>query len=92
MHAIGDGPSGDLVGPGVAIPRGAKEEGEIWYLVSPESWGRGVATEAAKRLLEFRSGNIGAPAEWATCLPENPASARVLEKLGMRKEDFVMGT
>jgi RimJ/RimL family protein N-acetyltransferase len=25
---------------------------------------------------------------FATCLPENPASARVLEKVGMRKECF----
>jgi RimJ/RimL family protein N-acetyltransferase len=27
---------------------------------------------------------------WATCLPENPASARVLEKAGMRKEGFLV--
>jgi hypothetical protein len=26
---------------------------------------------------------------WATCLPENPASGRVLEKVGMRKEGFL---
>jgi RimJ/RimL family protein N-acetyltransferase len=27
---------------------------------------------------------------WATCLPENPASACVLEKAGMRKEGFLV--
>ncbi len=27
---------------------------------------------------------------WATCLPENPASARVMEKVGMRKEGFLL--
>ena len=27
---------------------------------------------------------------WATCLPENPASARVLERAGMRKEGFLV--
>jgi RimJ/RimL family protein N-acetyltransferase len=25
---------------------------------------------------------------FATCLPENPPSSRVLEKIGMRREDY----
>lgn len=29
-----------------AIVRGS-EEGELWYLVRPEAWGRGIATAAA---------------------------------------------
>jgi RimJ/RimL family protein N-acetyltransferase len=74
----------------VAILRGA-EEGEIWYLVEPESWGKGIATEAAKHLLDFGFGELGLHRIWATCLPENPASARVLEKAGMRKEGFLVG-
>ena len=80
----------DLVGLcGVAILRGA-EEGEIWYLVEPESWGKGLATEAVKRLLDVGFGELGLHRIWATCLPENPASARVLEKAGMRKEGFLV--
>ena len=75
---------------GVVILRGA-EEGEIWYLVEPESWGKGIATEAAKHLLDFGFGELGLHRIWATCLPENPASARVLEKVGMRKEGFLVG-
>jgi RimJ/RimL family protein N-acetyltransferase len=83
---IGSGPRAALVGLcGVAILRGA-EEGEIWYLVEPESWGAGIATEAAKHLVDFGFRELGFHRIWATCLPENPASARVLEKLGMRKE------
>jgi [ribosomal protein S5]-alanine N-acetyltransferase len=90
VRAIALSPSGDLVGLcGVAILRGA-EEGEIWYLVQPESWGRGVATEAARRLLDLGFGELGLHRLWATCLPENPASARVLEKIGMRKEGFLV--
>jgi len=51
VRAIGDCPSSHLVGLcGAVIPRGA-EEGEIWYLVDPESWGKGIATEAARQLL-----------------------------------------
>ncbi len=81
-------PAGSLVGLcGVVILRGA-EEGEIWYLVDPEFWGRGIATEAARRLLALGFGELGLHRIWATCLPENPASFRVLEKAGMRKEGF----
>jgi hypothetical protein len=81
------GPQFELCG--VAILRGA-EEGEIWYLVEPESWGKGFATEAVRYLLSFGFGELGLHRIWATCLPENPASARVLEKAGMRKEGFLV--
>jgi RimJ/RimL family protein N-acetyltransferase len=90
VRAIGDGPNGDLVGLcGVVVPRGA-EEGEIWYLLHPDSWGKGIATEAARQLLGLGFGELGLHRLWANCLPENPASARVLEKAGMRKEGFLV--
>jgi [ribosomal protein S5]-alanine N-acetyltransferase len=89
VRAISDSPRRDLVGLcGVVILRGA-EEGEIWYLVEPESWGKGIASTAVKHLLDFGFGELGLHRIWATCLPENPASARVLEKVGMRKEGFL---
>ncbi|MGB9457215.1 MAG: GNAT family protein [Bryobacteraceae bacterium] len=90
VRAICDCPGEDLVGLcGVVILRGA-EEGEIWYLVAPEKWGKGIATEAARQLLDFGFGELALHRIWATCLPENPASARVLEKVGMRKEGFLI--
>lgn len=58
-------------------------EGEIWFLVEPESWGKGIATGAARHLLDFGFRELG-------LLPENPGSARVLEKVGMRKEGFLV--
>jgi RimJ/RimL family protein N-acetyltransferase len=90
VRAIIDNPGGELVGLcGLVILRGA-EEGEIWYLVGPERWGKGIATRAAKRLLALGFGELALHRIWATCLPENPASARVLEKSGMRKEGFLV--
>ena len=90
VRAIDDGAGNVLVGLcGVAILRGA-EEGEIWYLVSPELWGKGIATEAAKELLALGFGELGLHRIWASCLPENPASERVLQKAGMRKEGFLV--
>lgn len=90
VRGISNHPRGDLVGIcGVVILRGA-EEGEIWYLVEPESWGKGIATESARHLLDYGFGELGLHRIWATCLPENPASARVLEKVGLRKEGFLV--
>jgi len=90
VRAICDGPTGNVVGIcGVVILRGA-EEGEIWYLVSPESWGRGFATAAVRQLLDFGFQQLKLHRIWATSLPENPASGRVLEKVGMRKEGFLV--
>lgn len=81
---------GELVGLcGIAIIRGM-HEGEIWYLVHPDRWGRGFATDATRQLIELGFGELALHRLWATCLPENPASARVLEKAGMRREGFLV--
>jgi RimJ/RimL family protein N-acetyltransferase len=71
------------------ILKGAKE-GEIWYLVDPDFWGRGIATQAARELLALGFGDLRLHRMWATALPENPASRRVLRKIGMRKEGFLV--
>lgn len=70
---------------GIVILAGA-EEGEIWYLIKPEFWGRGLATGATAALIDFGFTGLGLHRVWASCLPGNPASARVLEKVGMRRE------
>jgi RimJ/RimL family protein N-acetyltransferase len=72
---------------GIAILHGS-EQGEIWYLVRPEYWGHGIATEAARALLRIGFAEMNLQRMFATCLPENPASLRVLEKIGMRKEGY----
>jgi ribosomal-protein-alanine N-acetyltransferase len=65
-------------------------EGEMWYLVHPDFWGEGIATEAARELLRLGFREVSLHRIWATCLPENPASERVLRKVGMRKEGFLL--
>jgi RimJ/RimL family protein N-acetyltransferase len=59
---------------------------EIGYWVGREYWGRGVATEAARRVVDLAFEHFGVWRVWATCAPQNPASRRVLEKVGMRHE------
>jgi ribosomal-protein-alanine N-acetyltransferase len=65
------------------------EEGEAWYLLRPELWGRGVVTEAARALVSLGFEELALHRVWASCLPVNPASARVLEKLGFRREGYL---
>jgi len=90
VRAICDCSGGGLVGLcGLAMVRGP-EEGEIWYLLAREEWGKGYATAAARQLLKMGFREFGLHRIWATCLPENPASGRVLEKAGMRREGLLV--
>jgi ribosomal-protein-alanine N-acetyltransferase len=60
--------------------------GDLGYEIAPPHWGRGYATEAARALLAFGFRDLGLHRIFARCLAENAASARVLERLGMRLE------
>jgi RimJ/RimL family protein N-acetyltransferase len=60
-------------------------KGELGYVVAADCWGRGYATEASKAMLMFGMKDLGLPEITATCRPENVASARVLEKIGMSR-------
>lgn len=59
---------------------------EIAYLLNPSMWGQGLGTASTELLLnELRS--RGEHDFWATVVPENVASARVVEHLGFREID-----
>lgn len=55
---------------------------ELGYWLARSFWGRGLATAAAGRLLEERFHTGTVPGVWARAAADNPASHRVLEKLG----------
>lgn len=63
-----------------------RTEGTIGYVVDPAFAGRGVATDLARGLLAAAFGPLGLRRVTASCNADNPASARVLEKAGMRRE------
>lgn len=60
--------------------------GEMGYTLHPHHWGQGYATEVARLLLRMGFERLGFERVAATCDPENVASARVLEKTGLRFE------
>jgi ribosomal-protein-alanine N-acetyltransferase len=59
---------------------------EIGWVFGRAHQGQGYATEAARALMAHAFGGLGAHRVIATCQPENAASWRVAEKLGLRRE------
>src|SRR5947209_1262614 len=65
-----------------AVPDGDGEVEIGWHL-HPDSWGRGLATEAGRAVLAHAFA-VGLSEVWAVTHPENQTSAGVCRKLGMR--------
>ncbi len=58
-------------------------ETEIGYLIDRSLWGQGLTTEAARVGLDFGFGTLKLETIIALAHPDNVASRRVMEKLGM---------
>ncbi|WP_007512176.1 GNAT family N-acetyltransferase [Pseudofrankia saprophytica] len=79
--------TGELIGDLVIFWRSTEHRGgEIGYIINPDHHGRGYATEAARALLALLFDEFGLHRVTARIDAENPASAAVLTKLGMRRE------
>lgn len=72
-----------LPASGPAEPLRPTGDTEIGWHFHPDHWGRGYATEAASALLAAALDG-GLPRVRAVTYPENSASQRVCERLGMR--------
>jgi ribosomal-protein-alanine N-acetyltransferase len=59
---------------------------EIAFNLARAHWNQGLATEAGAAVLDFGFRRLGLNRIEATCMPENLASRKVLEKLGMACE------
>lgn len=59
---------------------------EMGFWIGVPYWNRGIATEAASAVLTFGFGELGLHRILARHFPRNPASGRVLRKLGMIHE------
>lgn len=66
-----------------------KENGdiaELSYWIGTSYWGRGYATEAASAMVAYGFEQLALDRVFATSLARNPASGRVLEKVGLTEE------
>ena len=84
--AVVERASGELVGHMDFHPWFGRGTHEIGWAIGRPHQRRGYATEAARALLTHAFETLGCHRVVATCQPENLASWRVMEKLGMRRE------
>ena len=61
-------------------------QAEIGWVFAPDVAGRGYATEAAWAITDAAFGEVGVHRVWAQLEPVNTPSARICERLGMRRE------
>jgi RimJ/RimL family protein N-acetyltransferase len=59
---------------------------ELGYWIGVPYWGNGYATEAARAVVKYGFGTLGLHRIFASHFANNPASASVLRKIGMRHE------
>jgi RimJ/RimL family protein N-acetyltransferase len=62
------------------------ERAELGYWIGVPYWGQGYATEAARAVMDFGFDELGLNRVYARHMGSNPASGRVMEKIGMRFE------
>lgn len=59
---------------------------ELGYWVGKKFWNRGIATEAASKVMEFGFQVLNLERIYAKCFHNNEVSRKVMEKVGMKLE------
>ena len=86
MGALISKADGEMIGWGGLQPLEETGEIEVGYSFAKAHWGRGYATEMAAAWLRYGFETANLARIVAVAAPENTASRRVMEKLGMRYE------
>lgn len=82
---------GTLVGSISVTLDPAHRHGEIGYWIGRPFWGHGFATAALHLLVEHCFSRLELHRVYAHHMARNPASGRVMEKAGLRREGFLRG-
>ena len=65
------------------------DSAEVGYVLNPEYWGKGIATEALSRVIEFGFSELGLHRIEARFIEGNEASRSVMERVGMTYEGML---
>ena len=84
-------PDGALVGAIGLKDIEAGFKAELGYWTGRPYWGLGYCTEAARAVLHFAFTELSLQRVFAHYLCRNPASGRVMQKLGMKPEGVLRG-
>lgn len=77
---------GEFVG-GISLALDQRHKrAELSYWLAEPFWNRSIVTEAAKALIDFSFDKLGLHKVTAHYMKGNPASGKVMEKCGMKKE------
>lgn len=87
--AVTDKDSGVLYGA-IALSHNEKfNNGELAYWIGEEFWGNGYATEAAQAMLRYAFEDRQYHKVFARYFSSNPASGKVMQKIGMTREGIL---
>jgi [ribosomal protein S5]-alanine N-acetyltransferase len=64
-------------------------QAEMGFWIGVDWWGQGYATEAARAMVHFAFEELNLNRVYAHHMVRNPASGRVLKKIGMRREGLL---
>jgi RimJ/RimL family protein N-acetyltransferase len=78
--------TGELIGAIALKLEMALTQAEIGYWIGVDHWGRGYCTEAATAVAQFGFDALALHRVHSRHFLRNPASGRVMQKLGMRQE------
>jgi RimJ/RimL family protein N-acetyltransferase len=81
--------TGELIGHCGIQPLGDTGETEIGWMLVSRHWGKGMATEAARAVLRYAMNDLGFKRIVAITHPENRASSKIMEKIGMSYEKTI---
>jgi ribosomal-protein-alanine N-acetyltransferase len=62
---------------------------ELGFWIEKDLWGKGYATEAARALIDYGFNKFGLHKIFAHHMTRNPASGKVMKKLGMHEEGLL---
>jgi [ribosomal protein S5]-alanine N-acetyltransferase len=85
MLAVEDRETGEVLGYAGLQHLEDGPEVEVGYYLGRKAWGRGLATEIARRVVEYGFTELELPRIVAVVRPDNAASQNVLSKAGLRK-------
>lgn len=76
------------IGPKDGRPYAIADAWEFGYNLRRDCWNQGYATEATRAMIDFAHREFGVKAFYASHAIENPASGRVMEKVGCRFDHY----
>ncbi len=89
IFAVVEATGGKLIGAVGLIIEADFDRAELGYWIGRPFWGCGYATEAARTVLDFAFGPLGLHRVHANHIARNPASGRVMQKIGMVREGML---